>query len=83
MKGLYNKYIVTKTNGHPLAEGFQAIVLRIDGGQYMDACRTGVLAFAKAVESLNPDLAFDIEAEIMGHIAREHQTQLDLDKREE
>lgn len=62
MKGLYQKYIVTKTSGKPLAEGFQSIVLRVDGGQYVEACREGAKAFAKAVKKANPMLAEDIEA---------------------
>ena len=60
MKGLYNKYIISKESGEPLADGFYAIVLRIDGGQYAGACRRGVKAFADAVQTQNPDLAFDI-----------------------
>jgi len=64
MKGLWNKYIITKTSGKPLAEGFYAIVLRIDGGQYVEACRAGVQAFADAVEELNPLLHDDIKAKL-------------------
>ncbi len=71
MKGLYNKYIITKANGKPLAEGFYAIVLRIDGGQYVDACRMGVKAFAEAVKSYNPDLAFDIEMKLLDYMVKE------------
>lgn len=64
MKGLYNKYIITKANGHPLAEDFYAIVLRIDGGQYVHACRVGVAAFAEAVREHNPQLADDIQQKL-------------------
>lgn len=60
MKGLWNKYMVTKTSGKPLAIGFDVIVLRIDDGQYVDACREGVKAFADAVKDDNPVLAHDI-----------------------
>ncbi len=70
-KGLYQKYIVTKANGKPLDPNFHAIVLRIDGGQYVEACRMGASAFAKAVEPLNKTLAFDIQMELLGYIARE------------
>ncbi len=63
MKGLYQKYIISKASGEPLAEGFEAIVLRIDGGQYVGACRTGVLAFAEAVRDENPLLSNDIQQE--------------------
>ncbi len=61
MKGLYAKYIVTKASGKPLAPTFFAIVLRIDGGRYLNACRAGVAAFAEAVRGDNPILADDIQ----------------------
>lgn len=70
MKGLYKKYNITKTSGKPLDPNFYAIVLRIDGGRYVDACRAGAAAFAKAVEPLNPELAFDIGIELLGYTAR-------------
>ncbi len=72
MKGLYNKYIITKTSGKPLADGFYAIVLRIDGGQYVDACRMGVKAFAEAVKEQNPDLAFDIGMKLLEYHVKEN-----------
>ena len=68
MKGLWNKYIIQESSGKPLADGFYAIVLRIDGGQYVDACRMGVKAFAAEVKPLNPDLAFDIEMKLLGYV---------------
>ena len=64
MKGLYQKYIIQKSNGKPLAPGFYAIVLRIDGGQYVEACRVGVKAFADAVLDENPKLAIDIQRKL-------------------
>ena len=67
MKGLYNKYIITKASGKPLAPGFFAIVLRIDGGQYVGACRMGVKAFAEAVQTQNPDLSFDIGMKLLDY----------------
>ena len=60
-KGLYQKYIITKTSGKPLADGFEAIVLRIDGGRYLRACRAGAQAFANAVREDNPLLASDLD----------------------
>ena len=60
-KGLYQKYIITKTGGKPLADGFYAVVLRIDGGRYLKACRAGVQAFADAVREENPLLASDLD----------------------
>ncbi len=59
-KGLYGKYIVTKASGKPLAPGAEFIVLRIDDGRYVDACRAGAEAFADAVSKDNPRLARDI-----------------------
>ena len=66
-KGLYDKYIVSKTSGKPLDPNFYAIVLRIDGGRYVDACREGAMAFARAVQSENPTLAEDIEAKVTAY----------------
>jgi len=63
-KGLYQKYIVTKTSGKPLDPNFDCIVLRIDDGRYVKACRAGVAAFAKAVRPLNQTLARDIRRKL-------------------
>lgn len=71
MKGLWNKYIITKSSGKPLADGFYAIVLRIDGGQYVDACRVGVKAFAEAVKPINPELSFDIGLKLLDYHLKE------------
>jgi len=59
-RGLYQKYIIAKESGKPLDPNFEAIVLRIDGGRYVDACRVGVAAFADAVREHNPVLSNDI-----------------------
>lgn len=64
MKGLYQKYIIEKASGKPLGPDFYAIVLRIDGGRYLDACRAGVAAFAEAVRGANPILADDLQAKL-------------------
>ena len=64
MKGLYKKYIIKKVSGKPLAKGFDAVVLRIDDGQYLNACRAGVAAFAEAVREHNPLLANDIQKKL-------------------
>jgi hypothetical protein len=61
MKGLYNKYIVLKANGKPVDPKAQYVVLRVDGGQYVHACRAGVAAFGEAVREKNPILADDIQ----------------------
>jgi len=63
-KGLYNKYIVSKASGKPLNPDFYCIVLRIDGGRYINACRVGVAAFAEAVRGENALLADDIQAKL-------------------
>lgn len=60
-KGLYNKYIVTKTSGKPIPPEAKFIVLRVDAGQYLHACRVGVAAFAEAVRGDNPILAEDLQ----------------------
>jgi len=72
-RGLYGKYIVTKASGKPLAEGFDAMVLRIDGGRYVRACRVGVLAFAEAVRLENPRLYADIVCKVEGYRVAERQ----------
>lgn len=65
MKGLYQKYIIQKANGKSLAPNFEAIVLRIDDGRYVYACRAGVAAFAEAVREHNPILADDIQQRLI------------------
>ena len=70
-KGLYQKYIISKANGKPLDPNFYAIVLRIDGGRYVDACRNGALAFAAEVRSLNEQLAHDIYQKVYELIREE------------
>lgn len=65
MKGLYQKYIIAKTSGKDLDPHFEAIVLRIDGGQYVEACRLGVKAFADAVRADNPILAKDLDRKLL------------------
>lgn len=70
-KGLYQKYIVTKASGKPLDPNFYAIVLRLDDGRYVDACRNGALAFASYVRSYNPKLAEDIYLKIYDLIREE------------
>ncbi|KKN30939.1 hypothetical protein LCGC14_0828900 [marine sediment metagenome] len=61
MKGLYQKYYIKKASGKPLDPNFEAIVLRIDGGRYLNACRFGAIAFAEAVREHNSLLANDIQ----------------------
>jgi hypothetical protein len=70
-RGLYQKYIINKANGEALDPNFYAIVLRIDGGRYVDACRNGALAFAAEVRSLNEQLAHDIYQKVYELIREE------------
>lgn len=81
MKGLYQKYIITKTSGEPLAEGFYAIVLRIDGGQYVDACRAGATAFADAVKEANPQLCEDVKVKIWAYEMKDLSEELEKESR--
>lgn len=60
MKGLYNKYIVTKANGEPIDQDAYYLVLRLDSGQYVNSCRAGALQFAMSVLPTNPLLAHEI-----------------------
>ncbi len=82
MKGLWNKYIILKTSGKPLDPNFYAIVLRIDGGQYTEACRKGALAFAEAVRNKNPLLSNDIQHKVTEYQAKDDKFQRLLDKAE-
>ena len=61
MKGFYSKYIVLKADGSPVDPEAQYVVLRIDDGTYVDACRAGVQAFADRVRRENPQLADGLE----------------------
>ncbi len=71
MKGLYQKYIVTKTSGDPVDLDAQYIILRIDSGEYVDACRIGVRAFAEAVEPFNHELSWDLQMELLGLVRKD------------
>ena len=82
MKGLYGKYIISKASGKPLAPGFYAIVLRIDGGQYVNACWAGALAFAEAVRDENPVLSNDIQHKVLEYQAESKKFQRLIDKAE-
>jgi len=80
MKGLWNKYIITKTSGKPLADGFYAVVLRIDGGQYVEACRAGVRAFADAVKEENPKLSEDIRCKLWAYDMKDLSDEMEKEK---
>jgi hypothetical protein len=57
MKGLYNKYIIFKSDDSPIDPEAQYFVLRIDKDQ---AARVAVLAYADQIEDKNPVFASDI-----------------------
>lgn len=61
--GLYNKYLITRTDGQPLHPEFEGFVLRLDehgDPAHVAACRQAVMAYAKAIERTLPQLALDI-----------------------
>ena len=59
-KGLYNKYIVQKADGSPVDPDAFYLVLRLDKGEYLEACRAGAISFAHLVTDLNSELSADI-----------------------
>jgi len=64
-KGLYNKYYVGKVDGTPVDIEAQYLVLRLDKGEYVDACRSAALTFASWVRDQNPLLADELQAFIL------------------
>jgi hypothetical protein len=70
-RGLYQKYVIARADGKPLDPNFYAIVLRIDGGRHVDACRDGALAFASAIRSYNEQLSQDIYRKVYDLIRSE------------
>jgi len=60
MKGIYNKYVVEKTDGttDPEADYF---VLRIDKDVH---ARRAAIAYADSIKEENPNLAFDIRQRV-------------------
>ena len=59
MKGLYQKYAVSKADGSAVDPDAIYFVLRLDKGEYVDACRMALDAFAMAIWLENPTLADD------------------------
>jgi hypothetical protein len=63
MKGLYNKYILQKTDGRPLDENSEYFILRLDKGgdrEHVIASRKAILTYAGAIRNYLPELASDI-----------------------
>jgi hypothetical protein len=63
-KGLYNKYIVAKSNGQPIDENAEYFILRLDkfgkDSNHIKACRKAVIAYAVEIQDHLPKLAQDI-----------------------
>lgn len=59
MKGLYNKYTISKTDGIPVDPDAVYFVLRIDSGFEVAACRAALSVFV--AQCKNRDLAFDLK----------------------
>ena len=59
-RGLYNKYIIQKTDGSAIDPDAAYLVLRLDKGEYVEACRRAALTFASWVCDANPRLFQDI-----------------------
>jgi len=55
------KYIIQKTDGTPVEESAWYFLLRIDKDPH---ARVGLLAYIESVRSVNPELAFDLEAQL-------------------
>ena len=58
--GLYRKYTIRKANGSPVDQNAEYIVLRVDGGEYVEECRHAVAAFAYSMSTKNLVLSRDI-----------------------
>lgn len=61
MKGLYNKYHVTKTDGSPIDPEARYFVLRYDTDS---AARKALAVYARYIEAENPDLARDLRSKL-------------------
>jgi len=59
-RGLYDKYVVTHRDGSPVDPEAFYLVLRLDKGLYVDACRRAADEFAEIVRDDNPQLADDL-----------------------
>lgn len=63
-KGLYNRYIIQKTNGEPIDKNAEYFVLRLDKGgddpKHIDACRRAIQIYAANIYGHLTELAHDI-----------------------
>lgn len=63
MSGLYNKYIIQKSNGKPLDDGAEYFVLRMDDGgdkEHFLASRKAIITYAEAIKDHLPELYKDL-----------------------
>lgn len=65
MAELYRKYHITKTDGSPIDPAADYFVLRLDSGEYVDACRAALHTFCVHIETLNPELVADLETHMI------------------
>lgn len=66
-RGLYGKFIIEKANGEPLDPEAQYFVLNYAQDPH---ARAALRAYAKSVQSENPDLARDLRIEVLEHSTR-------------
>jgi len=63
-RGLYNKYIVSKSNGEPVDNNAEYFVLRLDENgkdkNHIDACRKAIITYAEAISDHLPELSKDL-----------------------
>lgn len=61
--GLYQKYIISKTN-EPIDENAEYFILRLDEGgndkKHIEACRKAVLTYANEIKEHLPKLSEDL-----------------------
>lgn len=65
-KGLYHRYIVSKSNGNPMDPLAEYFVLRLDkkakDQKHVEACRKAILTYAEAIKEHLPYVAKDLIA---------------------
>lgn len=62
-RGLYQKYIISRTDGEPIDERNEYFVLKVDGYgdfNHIEASRKAVLVYADEIEKTLPELAKDL-----------------------
>ena len=63
-RGLYQKYVLARTDGRELDERAEFFILRLDefgrSPEHINACRRAVLTYADAIAPIKPELARDL-----------------------